>query len=77
MVGWAHIFQGNLKVFFEKDPYLERFLIGIHANFTNYDDEIEKFVDWIDPYVDAHPGDFLGYSVYDSRDRPRLFFKRT
>ena len=27
------------------------------ANIKNYDGEIEKFIDWLRPYVDANPGE--------------------
>jgi hypothetical protein len=58
----------------------------VHASLKNYGSEIEAFVDWITPFVDALEGDFLGYSLYeDSRpdgyydkgpdqERPRLIF---
>ena len=50
--------------------------IGIHASLKNYDDEIEKFFDWIDPYLYESPGQFLGYSLYEESDNPRLFYKK-
>ncbi|CAN5876004.1 hypothetical protein BH09ACT7_BH09ACT7_54300 [soil metagenome] len=39
----------------------------IHCSAKNYDREFEKFLDWIMPYVDAQPGEFLGYTLYDER----------
>ncbi len=45
----------------------------VHCSAKNYDREFEKFLDWIMPYVDAQPGEFLGYTRYDERgDQPTL-----
>lgn len=38
---------------------------SLHGDLKNYDNEIDKFFDWIDPYIDAEPGEFLGYSLYE------------
>lgn len=53
----------------------------VHSSLKNYGGEIEAFVDWITTYVNAFPGDFLGYSLhedskndYDDEDRPTLIF---
>lgn len=61
--------------------------IVIHSSLKNYGGEAGAFVDWIMPYINACPGDFLGYTLYeDSRpsgwysdvgpdvDRPGLIF---
>jgi hypothetical protein len=50
-----------------------------HANLKNYDDEIAKFFDWIDQYVEGSEGDFLGYSLYEETEPeqpPWCFFKK-
>lgn len=57
----------------------------IHSSLKNYGGEIEEFVEWVSPFIDASDGDFLGYSLYeDSRasgwgaeepiDQPQLIF---
>ena len=51
----------------------------LHANLKNYDSEIEKFFDWIDPYSTAYPGEFIGYSLYEDVDpetSPTIYFKK-
>lgn len=45
---------------------------NVTCNFKNYDEEIEKFLDWIHPYVDAYDGDFLGYYRYEEDELPTL-----
>ena len=44
----------------------------IRANLKNYDDEIDKFVDWITPYLDKREGDFLGFKRYEEDEDPTL-----
>lgn len=39
--------------------------ILISGSFKNYSSEVEKFFDWIDPYIDALPGEFLGFSQFN------------
>ena len=48
---------------------------SFRANLKNYDDEIAKFFDWVDPYVNGADGDFLGYSLYEEGNTPTLYFK--
>lgn len=55
--------------------------VAIHGNLKDYDGEIEKFFDWIDPYIDAPQGIYLGYSLYEENQfedegGPRLFYKK-
>ena len=65
---------------FEKPSYCNAPELFIHSSLKNYDDEIEAFMDWVKPWLDAYPGDFLGYSLYeesrgdDDRETPTLLF---
>ena len=49
--------------------------LNILANLKNYDGEIGKFFDWIDPYLEASPGDFIGYEMYEEDDTPTPHMK--
>ena len=49
-------------------------VLHIDTDFKNYGDEIEHFLDWITPYVDAYNNDFLGYSRYEECNNPTLYF---
>lgn len=42
--------------------------IVIHSSLKDYGAETEAFVDWILPWVDAHEGQYLGYSLYEESD---------
>ena len=45
------------------------------SDIKNYDNEIEKFFDWLMPYVDASEGEFIGYKRYEEELVPTLIFK--
>ena len=46
----------------------------IRCNLQNYADEIEKFCDWVRPYIDKFEGEFLGFSRYEETETPTLIF---
>ena len=48
----------------------------IRANFKNYDNEIELFLDWIMPYLGKIKGDFLGFFRYEEDETPTLIFMK-
>ena len=47
------------------------------GDIKNYENEIEMFFKFIDPYVDAPVGNFIGYSRYEENNNPMLYFKVT
>lgn len=49
-------------------------LIG-KGDIKNYNSEIQSFFDWLNPYVDAFPGEFIGYIRYEEDDVPTLVLK--
>jgi len=51
-----------------------RYRVLIRSNLKNYDDEIEKFIDWITQYIHAVGGDFLGYSRSETTQVPTLIY---
>lgn len=44
------------------------------GDIKNYANEIEKFFEWIMPWIEGHPGDFVGYSRYEEDQIPTLIF---
>lgn len=52
----------------------DKMVLHIDTDFKNYDDEIELFLDWIRPYIDASEYSFLGYSLFESDANPTLYF---
>ena len=53
-----------------------RYFINIRSNLKNYNNEIERFLGWILPYVDASE-ECLGYYRYESYDDPTLIYKNS
>jgi hypothetical protein len=76
--GASAYFPATQSVVYE-DYYSKNWAFMFHANLKNYDDEIAKFFDWIDQYVEGSEGDFLGYSLYEETEpeqAPNCFFKK-
>mgnify|MGYP001616492046 CR=1 FL=1 len=59
---------------FWKEGYLDFYVLNVTSNLKNYDSEIEKFLDWINPYLDKYDDDFLGYHRYEETEKPTLIF---
>jgi len=63
---------------FGPKQYGKGFTLALHCTLKNYHSEIEKFFDWINPYVDALEGEFIGHSLYEDVDpgsAPTPYFK--
>lgn len=61
------------------DEIRKAYGLALNADIKNYHEEIAKFFDWIDPYVDAAPGEFLGYELYEDVEPgtpPASYFKK-
>ena len=58
-----------------RDP-LGLLYLCIRCNLKNYDNEIELFLDWIDQYIDAQKGEFLGFKRYEEENEPTLIYKK-
>ena len=52
------------------------YYLCVRCNLKNYCGEIEKFIDWMNPYVDAFEGDFLGFHRYEESEEPVLIRKQ-
>lgn len=50
--------------------------LSVRCNLKNYEDEIETFLDWIDPWLAKEPGEFLGFYRYEESEQPTLIFKQ-
>lgn len=54
---------------------IDNYYISTRSDLKNYDGEIEKFIDWLMPYIDGYEGKFLGYIRYEEDDAPTLINK--
>jgi len=50
----------------------ENYYLFGRSDLKNYDEEIEKFFDWIHPYCEH--GGMIGYSLYEEDTKPTLYF---
>lgn len=75
---WADVAVMGSAYFISREPIFRdvghAYELAIHSNMKNYQGQIQKFVHWVDPYVQAIRGDFLGYSLYEESTEPNLFF---
>ena len=71
--------DSNSKFSLDRDSISKEYLLSIRSSIKNYNNEIEKFVDWIKPYVSNGSGtnDLLGYMLYEETSVPYLFYKDT
>lgn len=67
-------FPAEPRFIFEKESFSNDYVLNLRCNLKNYDDEIKHFIDWIKPYVDADPGEFLGFYRYEESAHPTLVY---
>ena len=60
--------------FLEFDGITQKWSLLGKGDIKNYSGEIKKFFEWIIPYVDGYPGDFIGYSRYEEDLKPTLIY---
>ena len=65
-------FAGVERSFIEKDSILGQWKLSVRCSLKNYDSEIQKFMDFIQPYLDTYG--FLGYMRYEEDDYPTLIY---
>lgn len=73
----SYYFSGTQFGVLEWDEILDAYTLTTLSNMKNYGDEIFLFLDWLHPYLDAFPGDFLGYTQYEECPEPELLFYAT
>lgn len=74
---WWHMLTGTSYYFdypnknqsdFYFDNIAKQWFLVVRSNFKNYDNEIGKFLDWIEQYIDK--GDYIGYWRPEDMDMP-------
>jgi hypothetical protein len=71
----SYYFSSDTKSTLRFDDISKSYFLCIKSNLKNYSGEIEKFIDWIHPYLDEFDGDYLGHYRYEEDSCPRLIFK--
>lgn len=51
--------------------------LSFRSNFKNYNKEIERFIEWIDPYIESGSGNRNMYAIVmvEDEDDPTIYFK--
>jgi hypothetical protein len=70
----SYYFDADTHSTLRYDEVAEAHFLCIRCNVKNYEGEIEKFVDWITPYLAKHEGEFLGFSRYEETEEPTLIY---
>lgn len=70
----SYYFNGVTNTIFKRDETFGYYYLTIRTNLKNYDGEIEKFLDWIKPYIECYGNEFLGYSRYEEFEEPDLIY---
>lgn len=76
---WRVLFRMD-SAYFDAKTHSEVFqeyevwFLNVRSNLKNYDGEIEKFIDWVRPYLAKEPGEFLGFSRYEESETPTLIY---
>lgn len=68
----SYYFDGQTDSSLRYDDISEQYYLNVRCNLKDYDDEIKKFMDFIQPYLDTRG--FLGYTRYEEDDDPTLIY---
>ncbi len=72
----SYYFDSETNSTLKFDEITKHFYLNVKCNLKNYSNEIEQFVDWLNPHVDCYDGDFLGFHRYEESNTPTLIFKK-
>lgn len=56
----------------EYNEISKTYRVSIRTDLKNYDSEIEKFLDWLLPYINSNG--FIGYKRHEDMDNPTLIY---
>lgn len=68
----SYSFHPYSKSSLDYNPIVETYYFSTMFSIKNYEKEIEKFVEWLTPFIDADDGTFLGYKLYEEGNEPQL-----
>lgn len=67
-------FDANSHSTLRYDDISKSHYLCVRCNLKNYCNEIQQFCDWVRPYINKEPGDFLGFSRYEETETPTLIY---
>lgn len=76
--GGSYYFPQVMRAEFKYDKIAKQYSLCFRTNIKNYDDEIEKFLDWIKPYIESGSGekDFYAIVCYEENSEPDIYYLR-
>ena len=74
--GGSYYFPGCIEPKFWFDDISKNWFLHFRTNIKNYDSEIEKFLDWIKPYIDQGVGSrgFYAIVTYEEQNEPTIYY---
>lgn len=72
----SHYFVPRAMHLFEFDDIAKYWCFISRSDFKNYDNEIEKFIDWISPHLEVEPGEMIGYYRYEESSEPTVIYAK-
>lgn len=75
--GGSYYFPGVVSPKLWYDTIGNQWFLHFRTNIKNYDGEIEKFLDWIKPYIDQGSGESDMYAIvlYEEDSVPTIYYK--
>jgi len=74
--GGSYYFPGTVEPKFWFDDIAKQWFLHFRTNIKNYDSEIEKFLDWIKPYIEDGVGkrNFYAIVTYEDSVEPTIYY---
>jgi len=74
--GGSYYFPGTVAPKFWFDDIANQWFLHFRTNIKNYSSEIEKFIDWIKPYIKDGVGcrNFYAIVTYEEADEPTIYY---
>lgn len=74
--GGSYCFSGTVSPKFIYDNIRASWSLHFRTNIKNYDAEIEKFLDWIKPYIESGSGsrNFYAIVTYEEYETPTIYY---
>lgn len=70
----SYYFSGITNSIFKYDDIPKTYFLTVRSNLKNYDNEIRKFLNWIEPYIYDGKDSFLGYWRGEESEKPHLIY---
>lgn len=76
LTGSSYYFVDSIVPVFRFDDICEDWRLTTRSNIKNYDNEIQKFLDWIKPYIRDGSGERGFYAIvcYEEQAEPTIYY---